>query len=311
MVAQVNIVLSGIYYPMAILRYFERALKRRDDIQLLTIGPYTANWIPWDGGMYLPEKYALPPDIPLPYQPGQTSMPAGLAVAKVRERDFQPDLWIEVNAAFRFSGPLLGTRAVIATDPHAWNYAADRGEAHYLFNMQRHYAEPMDIYLPYAYDPEAHSPAPEAVNKDVDVQFVGVLYGHRKDAFDRMRAAGIHVKATTGPIFDEARELMWKSRVGFNWSSLKDLNARVFELLAMGIPSVQNWVPDIEEFFENGKHMIMTDSLDPGWMAFQVQALLNDYDLQQELIKNGLEAVQPHTYDARIEYLLDVVGGYS
>ena len=40
-----NVVLTGIYYPLAILRYFEAAL-RRADVNLFTAGPYTATRIP-------------------------------------------------------------------------------------------------------------------------------------------------------------------------------------------------------------------------------------------------------------------------
>ena len=61
-----RIVVSGIHYPLTMMKYFIRALERRDDVELITIGPYTGDWIPWAGGMRLPIRHAQAPDIPLP-----------------------------------------------------------------------------------------------------------------------------------------------------------------------------------------------------------------------------------------------------
>ena len=62
---KIKIVLSYAVYPMALAKYFEAALRARDDVELLTVGPYTGQSIPWNGGMTLPVKYSKPPNIPL------------------------------------------------------------------------------------------------------------------------------------------------------------------------------------------------------------------------------------------------------
>jgi hypothetical protein len=51
-----TVVLSFLFYPMAIGRYFEAALKRHDDINLITVGPYYGNMIPWNNWMALRQK---------------------------------------------------------------------------------------------------------------------------------------------------------------------------------------------------------------------------------------------------------------
>ena len=61
-----KIVLSGMYYPVAIVRYFEAALRRRPDVELFTMGPFTGTFIPWNGGMNLKPEYAKAPDLELP-----------------------------------------------------------------------------------------------------------------------------------------------------------------------------------------------------------------------------------------------------
>ena len=40
--------------------------KWRDDVALWTVGPYFGNWIPWNGGMRLPDRYVYTPHLPLP-----------------------------------------------------------------------------------------------------------------------------------------------------------------------------------------------------------------------------------------------------
>jgi hypothetical protein len=67
---------------------------------------------------------------------------------------------------------------------------------------------------------------------------------------------GLKVHYSIGHIFDEYREINNKSKVGLNWSSRLDLNARAFELPAMGICPVQNTVPDMKNFFVAGEHYL-------------------------------------------------------
>ncbi len=61
-----KIAISGIFYPMAMMHYFIRAFQRLGGVDLILVGPYTGNWIPWNGGMYLPQKYCVVPDVALP-----------------------------------------------------------------------------------------------------------------------------------------------------------------------------------------------------------------------------------------------------
>jgi hypothetical protein len=157
-VKKIKVALVGIYYPLAMLRYFERALARRKDIELITIGPYTGTWIPWNGGMTVLPKYDKPPTYPLPREfirTGKTTsqifMPKG--------EDADVDLWLEVDAGFYLDPkPKTGIVAHVATDPHALDYSRQRNLADYFFNMQLEYAIGDDIYLPYAYDPTVHYP---------------------------------------------------------------------------------------------------------------------------------------------------------
>lgn len=296
-----KIVLSGIFYPMAILRYFEAALFRRDDVELFTVGPYTGSWIPWNGGMHLPAKYAKPPDYAL--SSSITGSPLPVAVAE-GVLPWQPDAWIQIDAGFSWRDkPMHGKNIIVGTDPHVLNYDRQRQNADTFFCMQTPYSKPGDEYLPYAYDPIWHSP--EEQKRTADVCLLGLAYAERNSLVNRLRAAGLRVTYDLGPCFDEARALYAQAPIGFNWSSKQDLTARVFELLGMKRLAVVNWVPDLDRFFETGKHLIAFDNLEAA-----VERIIYYHKSPEEAEKiaaAGHEQVQSHTWDARIEQILEAI----
>jgi glycosyltransferase involved in cell wall biosynthesis len=297
-----KVALVGIYYPMAMLRYFERALQRRDDIELTTIGPYTGNWIPWNGGMQVQPKYAKPPTISLPQSMiGLKKMPANM----LKQYDLDIDLWLEVDAGFYLDPkPEKGIVAHVATDPHALNYDRQRQLADYFFNMQQVYAKEGDIYLPYAYDPTVHYPEDLAI--EYDVCMIGLHYEQRTQLVNRLLAEGLRVHYSIGEVFDEYRQIYNKSLVGINWSSKLDLNARVFELAAMGVCAVQNTVPDMKTFFVPGDHYLEFRDLDGA--VEQVMYAVNNPDDRERIANAAMRKVQHHTYDARVQQILETVG---
>jgi hypothetical protein len=301
---KIKVALVGIYYPMAMLRYFERALQRRADVDLVTVGPYTGNWIPWNGGMQTLAKYASLPTIPLP----KDFINAGRVdprVFTVHEELSDVDLWLEVDAGFYLDPrPETGIVAHVATDPHALNYDRQRQLADHFFCMQTPYAKPGDKYLPYAYDPTTHYPIESDIKYDACM--VGLHYGQRTDLVNRLISKNLRVFYGIGDMFDEYRERYSSSKIGLNWSSLLDMNARVWELAAMGIPAVQNTVPDMKTFFVPGEHYF--EFTDAQTAEEQVLLALSDLDRAREMADKAYRKVQPHTYDARIEQIFEMVG---
>jgi len=283
---------------MAILRYFEAAFKRRQDIELTTVGIYTGRSIPWGGGMVLAERYAQPPDIVLPKACRQ-GVPIQMALSKL---DFVPDLWVQIDAGMWLKGraPKKTQNVVVATDPHVLDYGGQRSSADKFFCMQKHYAKKGDIYLPYAYDPIWHRP--EVEPKRFDAALLGLHYATRSRWVSRLRAHGVRVKYELGPVFEEARTIYNQAKVGLNWSSREDLVARVFELAAMGLPLVTNNVPDLKEFFTPHVDVRVFNSLEVATKL--VRELLSDPDMAQEVAARGHQAVKPHTYDARVDQIL-------
>jgi hypothetical protein len=295
-----RVVLGGIFYPMAILRYFEAAFKRRADVELATVGVYTGRKIPWGSGMLMEEKYAIRPDIVVPGNP-TTKCPIKWVE---RRLPWTPDLWVQIDANYALIGrPFNGLNFIVGTDPHVLNYGSSRRDADTFFCMQRVYAKLGDIFLPYAYDSVWHAPLEPVDEPKWDVALLGLHYEQRDILVERLRAQGIIVKYDLGPVFDEAREIYRRARIGINWSSLKDVNARVFEIMGMGLPLVTNRLPDMGIHFKEGKHYLGFDDVEGAIVA--VQKLLEDPGLAGDLAKAGQEAAKPHTYDARVGQILE------
>src|SRR4030067_637121 len=109
----IRVAFTSIFYPLFMGRYLLGALLRRKDVEVWTAGPFTGRWIPWNGGMYLPESYVFTPNLPLP-----AGTPAGLSYPQVESADampWQPDLWLEVSSTLEtFGRPQQGISAVRA-----------------------------------------------------------------------------------------------------------------------------------------------------------------------------------------------------
>lgn len=290
-------VLTQFFYPMTIGRYFIAALNRRDDVNLITAGPYFSNMIPWNNWMALPQKYAIPPDITIAQH--TTDIPIQFIESQLP--NIKPDLWLQIDAGFHLTGkPKHGKNVIVATDPHVLNYDKQRALADTFYCMQDCYKKPGDIYLPYAYDPIWHSLQEE--ERISDVCLLGLHYHNRTLLVNRLRQSGVKVHYELGPCFDEARAICNQAPIGLNWSSKKDLTARVFELLGMGRLAVVNWVPDLPKFFEDGKDLIVFDTLDEAVEKI-LYYLANENELE-EIASQGHKTVEPHTWDTRVETIL-------
>ncbi len=297
-----KIVLSGIFYPMAILRYFEAALKRREDVELYTVGPFTGTYIPWGSGMHLPQKYAKSPDLPLPYSEGASFAPLPIGYIEAR-LPWQPDLWLQIDAGwFIWGTPQNGTNIVVGTDPHCLNYDRQRQFADMFYSMQTPYMREDDYYLPYAHDPLWHRPD-AGQEQNFDACLIGLHYDQRTQLVTELRARGLEVYYDLGPSFEEARALYNQAPIGLNWSSLKDLTARVFELLGMGRLAVVNRVPDLDKFFKDETHLVVFDNLAEA--VEKVVYYKEHPDEAEQIAQAGHEAVQAHTWDARIEQIFN------
>jgi hypothetical protein len=300
---KIKILCLSLWYPLSMSRYFEKAFRHHPNVDFKTTGVFTGSWIPWLGGLNLPEKYALPPDVPLPFNPsvGQVSYD----LVKAQLGDWKPDIVLSIDAGINWSSkPSDGLVATIATDPHALNYDHQRRISDKFFNMQMYYSETGDIYLPYAYSKYDVYPD-DTVHKDLDAVLIGMPYQQREQWKNELVKRGVNVYMENGAVFDEARALYNRGRIGLNWSSLNDLNCRAFELPAMKLYPVMNRVFDMDKFgfFD---HCGIFSGLNE---AIEMVMWAKDHpDLARDRAERAYQEVLPHTYDARVEEFLQECG---
>jgi hypothetical protein len=304
---KIKILLVYIVYPMALATYFKKALQHREDVDLKVAGPYTANWTPWMGGMTVPMKYAVAPDIALPFPPNIGEI--NYEIIKAQLGEWVPDIVLNIDAGLHFKyKPTDGMVVTVGTDPHVLNdlglYDAPRKYSDKFFSMQQCYAKEGDIYLPYAYSQYDHFPD-DSVSKDTDACLIGLQYEHRQTWINELRRRGVSVIAENGPIFDEARALYNRSRIGLNWSTLDDLNARAFEIPAMKLYPVMNSVSDLRSF-ECLNNVQPFYSLDEA-ISFTMWAKENPTDAAN-LAESSYQKVQGQHYDARVQQILTECG---
>ena len=301
-----RVVLSAIWYPLCMASYFREALEQRDDIELITIGLFTGDWIPWNGGMHLPSKYVKPPTIPIYSQ----TINYPFIISPILYQNTYIDLLSDIDlflgidaGSYFYPKPKARIVAYVATDPHVLNYDRQREIADYFFCMQTPYMKSGDYYLPYAYSPRIHYPMD--LPKEYDACLIGLHYQQRDELVQLLRTNGLKVFYDIGQVYDEYRAINNKSKIGLNWSSLLDMNARVWELAAMKLCSIENTVPDMQKFFKPEKdYLPFTDK----YTAFQqVQRALRDESLRMDIANSAYETVKPHTYDARIEQIFNTV----
>lgn len=304
---KIKILCFSIWYPLSMSRYFEKALRHRSDVDLKTVGPYTGTFIPWRGGMNLPSKYALAPDIPLPYAPSIGEV--NYDMVKAQLHGWVPDLVICIDAGFHPKyKPSDGMVVTVGTDPHVLNdwYDEPRKYSDKFFNMQRVYSKKDDIYLPYAYSAYDFFPWEADDQRDTDAVLIGMPYENRVQWVQQLRDRGVSVLFENGPVFDEARALYNRGKIGLNWSSLDDLNCRAFELAAMKLAPVMNLVSDIGLFFEQGIDYQGFKSMHE---AVENVLWLKEHDRERnEMAEHAYKTVRPHTYDARVEQILKECG---
>lgn len=307
----IRLLLAYKAYPLAMASYFRRALERRNDVELYTVGEFFGQEIPWNGGMTVPMKYPNTVDLPLPK--GMTSVPWGMVKNKL---PWAPDLVLNVDAGFHFSTKPDASYAVVATDPHVlggW-YGGVRHIADKFFNMQPAYMQEGDVLLPYAFDPICHYPERTTViydsqsnqaSTEYDCAIVGLHYPQRDEWVSRLRAKGVKVNYRIGDIYDEYRQENCKAWIGLNWSSLEDVTARVFEIMAMRLVPVLNRLPGLDALgFEEGRHYLGFSSMDEA--VEKVLWAKSNPEFAKQIALEAYQFVhsQRMTWDARVEQIL-------
>lgn len=226
------------------------------------------------------------------------------------------DLFVLIDDGLEYEIPeTCRPRAAWAIDTHMNLERCARrfGNAETVFAAQKNGA--VDLaqclgrpvhWLPLACDPELHRPV-SGEKKHYDLGFVGYVVGERRqELLDRLIQR--YPQSWTGQaFFDEMARKYSQARVGFNCSVADDLNMRLFEIPACGLPLVTNHISGngLEELFELDRHILTYRDTEE--LYEHIDRLLSDQRLADRLARETLAHVRSrHTYSIRMEQLLTI-----
>lgn len=164
---------------------------------------------------------------------------------------------------------------------------------------------PGAVWLPHAAEPMAY-PKQSYASKKFDVCFVGhINSGNRIDALDVL--FGEFPNFFYGQRrFEDAAQIYGQSKIVFNISMLDDINMRTFEAMASGSMLLTNWIPTIEDLFEDGKHLALYRS--PEEMVEKARYYIEHDEEREKIAAAGYaEVMAKHTFRHRLDVMLDAM----
>lgn len=160
------------------------------------------------------------------------------------------------------------------------------------------------IWLPHAFEPQAYFKT-EMAEKKHDVCFIGHVNNQKRaEHLDRLFREFPNFDYGQA-LFEEAGKRFCNSKIVFNIAMTDDLNMRVFEAMGTGSFLLTNWIPTIEDVFEDGKHLVLYRSEDE--MIEKAKYYLEHDEEREKIAQAGYEEVlSKHTIQHRVNTMLNV-----
>lgn len=173
-------------------------------------------------------------------------------------------------------------------------------------------------WLPHAFEPQAYhdlenidangNPTPFTyASKDYDIGFVGhVNSPNRVEFLDRMFREFPNFFFGQRK-FQDAAKIYTKSKIVINIAMKEDLNMRCFEVMGAGGFLLTDYVPHMEELFQDGVHCAIYRSLDEA--VDKAKYYLAHDSEREKIAQAGYEEVMKnHTIDKRVDKMLSKLG---
>lgn len=158
------------------------------------------------------------------------------------------------------------------------------------------------IWLPHAVEPLAY-PKFDLLTKKYDVCFVGhVNSPNRVEALDRLFSEFPNFYFGQ-QLFEDAARKYAEAKVVFNISMTDDINMRTFECMATGSFLLTNWIPTIEDLFEDGKHLVLYRTHDE--MVEKAKYYLAHDEEREKIAQTGCaEVLAKHKIQDRVNIII-------
>ena len=150
-----------------------------------------------------------------------------------------------------------------------------------------------------------------------DVSFIGALYPHRNEFFQKLSNLGIAInlfgKAGGQYIpFEDMVRIFSESKINLNLcgsyasAAIKQIKAHIYEITMSGGFLLTEYAPHIEDYFEIGKEIVVFDGVEDA--VQKIEYYLNHDDERKEIAKAGYErALRDHTWNCRFRELFDQI----
>ncbi|MCC6696780.1 MAG: glycosyltransferase [Candidatus Hydrogenedentes bacterium] len=300
--------------PWAWTRHYIQAF-RECGHDVLTIGPnVTREELASLHLEYLYETFT-PNDI-------ESRLEPDVVLAELLPAQWLPDLIVAISVEGMPICPIMDElrcpSVYISTD--TWQSPRDYLDAiayDFVFVAQREHVPRMRAlgarnvsWLPLGCTPAIHYPCPR--EPVADISFVGsIALPIHQERYDLLRHIEAHFRVLARSCLygDELCRLCGSTKLTFNHSAVRDLNMRVFEALAMGVPLLTNRdsaVNGLLDLFEEDTHLIVYDSADD--LLVKARRYLDDDAARRRVAEAGFaEVLARHTYRHRVEALVETV----
>ena len=289
-----SVLISAIWFPCCTAWWYARGF-RAIGWEVVTCGPSTGRFIPWNGGMVLDEKYQTVPDV-------ETSFSRRYEYQEVRGRmGGDPDLVVEFDAWWGMEG-VPAPHVCLAADNQILGYHTERFDLVFGAHSWGHgHTEKNFRWLPGAHDPDLCFD--KSLDRSVDVGLVGSMYQHRWDAVRFLYAKGLTVEVGCGLLREEYNDFYNRCKMALVLSGNNDLSGRVFEHMAQGclVLSDRN-VPDMAKVgMKEGEHFLAYGDM---WELAERARQGRDGHYRAKLTEAAKEWVRPHTWANRAEAIV-------
>lgn len=159
-----------------------------------------------------------------------------------------------------------------------------------------------DIWFPNCFD---HTLIyPKDVIKKIDVGFCGNIVN--RASYLELLKNNFSFKADIFVIGEDMVDAINSYRIHFNKNIDIDINYRNFETIGCKIPLVTSYNHNYSILgIEDGKNcMIYKDNNE---LIYKIKVILSNESLLNNIANNGYELSKNHTYDARVNYLMDIL----
>ncbi len=172
-------------------------------------------------------------------------------------------------------------------------------------------------WLPHAFEPQAYHdienidefgfPRPFSyASKDFDIGFVGHVNSENRVEFLHRMFSEFPNFFFGQRRFQDAARVYAKSKIVINVAMKEDLNMRCFEAMGAGAFLLTDYVPYMEEIFEDGKHLVLYRSTEE---AIDKAKYYLAHDSEREKIAQAgfAEVMAKHTIDHRLDQMLSKI----